>query len=486
MAENTKSRRKAGKIALIVILCILAACAAAWFGAARFFKDHYYPRTSINGQDISLKDEAAGEELLKKQAEDYVLAVHDRDGRVSYFNAGDFDYTYDSDGTARRLLDGQDSLLWPRYIFQQHEYSADLPVKWDEKKLEALISAMDCFKEENITKPKNAYIEDTDKGWEIIPEVEGNQPIKEQVIADIKKAVAARTAVLELGSQDYTAPTIRSDDPTLQAKMETADKFRRMTITYKVPGGTRKLDGDTISSWLSFDKDGNVTVDEGKVADYAQQLAYTYNTYGDKRQFKTTKGDTITIGGGDYGWIVDKAAEAKQLKADIEKGESVEREPCWEQKAFTDTEDDIGKTYIEVDYSSQHMWYYKNGSLVLDADIVTGNNSIGNGSPDGVFKVISRIRDTTLQGEDYSSPVQYFMPFAYNVGFHDASWRSSFGGSIYLSSCSHGCVNMPADKAKQLFDSVEPGTPVIAFYRDPVTLSNTSGRVSNAYSYKAQ
>ena len=83
MAENTKSRRKAGKIALIVILCILAACAAAWFGAARFFKDHYYPRTSINGQDISLKDEAAGEELLKKQAEDYVLAVHDRDGRVS-------------------------------------------------------------------------------------------------------------------------------------------------------------------------------------------------------------------------------------------------------------------------------------------------------------------------------------------------------------------------------------------------------------------
>ena len=345
---------------------------------------------------------------------------------------------------------------------------------------------MDCFKEENITKPKNAYIEDTDKGWEIIPEVEGNQPIKEQVIADIKKAVAARTAVLELGSQDYTAPTIRSDDPTLQAKMETADKFRRMTITYKVPGGTRKLDGDTISSWLSFDKDGNVTVDEGKVADYAQQLAYTYNTYGDKRQFKTTKGDTITIGGGDYGWIVDKAAEAKQLKADIEKGESVEREPCWEQKAFTDTEDDIGKTYIEVDYSSQHMWYYKNGSLVLDADIVTGNNSIGNGSPDGVFKVISRIRDTTLQGEDYSSPVQYFMPFAYNVGFHDASWRSSFGGSIYLSSGSHGCVNMPADKAKQLFDSVEPGTPVIAFYRDPVTLSNTSGRVSNAYSYKAQ
>lgn len=253
-----------------------------------------------------------------------------------------------------------------------------------------------------------------------------------------------------------------------------------------MPGGTRKLDGDTISSWLSFDKDGNVTVDEGKVADYAQQLAYTYNTYGDKRQFKTTKGDTITIGGGDYGWIVDKAAEAKQLKADIEKGESVEREPCWEQKAFTDTEDDIGKTYIEVDYSSQHMWYYKNGSLVLDADIVTGNNSIGNGSPDGVFKVISRIRDTTLQGEDYSSPVQYFMPFAYNVGFHDASWRSSFGGSIYLSSGSHGCVNMPADKAKQLFDSVEPGTPVIAFYRDPVTLSNTSGRVSNAYSYKAQ
>ena len=36
---------------------------------------------------------------------------------------------------------------------------------------------------------------------------------------------------------------------------------------------------------------------------YVQQLASKYNTFGRKRSFKTSSGDTIEIGGGDYGWV---------------------------------------------------------------------------------------------------------------------------------------------------------------------------------------
>ena len=103
--------------------------------------------------------------------------------------------------------------------------------------------------------------------------------------------------------------------------------------------------------------------------------------------------------------------------------------------------DDIGNTYIEIDYTNQHLWYYKDGSLVVDSDLVSGNLNNGNGSPDGDFsRVISRQSPATLKGEDYESDVTYFMPFAYNVGLHDASWRSSFGGSIYKNGGSHGCI----------------------------------------------
>ena len=76
-------------------------------------------------------------------------------------------------------------------------------------------------------------------------------------------------------------------------------------------------------------------------------------------------------------------------------------------------------------------------------------------------------------------------PFAYNVGIHDASWRSTFGKEIYKTSGSHGCINVPPKKAKKLFQTLQVGTPVIAYYREPVTLTAENTRISNAYSYKA-
>lgn len=77
------------------------------------------------------------------------------------------------------------------------------------------------------------------------------------------------------------------------------------------------------------------------------------------------------------------------------------------------------------------------------------------------------------------------MPFAYNIGIHDASWRNTFGGTIYKTSGSHGCINVPPAFAEQLFNAVDKGTPVVAYYREAVTLTNNAAKMSNAYSYVA-
>ena len=78
------------------------------------------------------------------------------------------------------------------------------------------------------------------------------------------------------------------------------------------------------------------------------------------------------------------------------------------------------------------------------------------------------------------------MPFAYNVGLHDADWRSNFGGEIYKSDGSHGCVNLPFDTAENIFKTVELGTPVVAYYREDAKLTSNNARVSNAYSYSSK
>lgn len=216
---------------------------------------------------------------------------------------------------------------------------------------------------------------------------------------------------------------------------------------------------------------------------YVQHLASTYNTYADVRAFKTSSGDVVNIGGGDYGWVISKAKETEQLKQDLAGGAPVEREPIYEQRAKQRTPDDIGNTYVEIDYTKQHLWFYKDGSLFLESDIVSGNLSADNGSVDGVFKIVYKQKDATLVGETYRSAVNYFMPFAYNIGLHDASWQTEFGGDRYKTAGSHGCINLPPDIAKTIFENIETGTPVIAYYREPVTLTNNAAKMSNAYSY---
>ena len=56
------------------------------------------------------------------------------------------------------------------------------------------------------------------------------------------------------------------------------------------------------------------------------------------------------------------------------------------------------------------------------------------------------------------------MPFNGNIGMHDANWRSSFGGDIYKTNGSHGCINLPPSVAQELYGYVEKGTPVICYY----------------------
>ena len=483
-----KKKRSVIWIVLAVILILLiVALVGGYMLVANYFKTHFFPATTINGFDASMMTAEAVDEKIRTEAEDYVLAVHDREDRVAYINGDKIGYRYASEGEVERLLANQDEIRWFDELKDVHEYTVDVPMTYDDEKLVALVTAMPCFDEENIVEPKDAYLEyQDDEGYVIVPEENGSKPIEEQILMDVRKAISQREKVLNLDDDDYAKPSVTADDPHLQEKFELSNRYRNMTITYQIEGYEQVLDGSTILSWITINDDLSVKVNEDMLAAYAQTLASKYNTYADEREFKTSQGDTITIGGGDYGWIIDKKREAAQLKEDIQAGESVEREPCYEQRAFVGGTDDIGKTYIELDYTNQHLYYYVDGQLQLDSDIVSGNVTIGNGSPDGVFKVIDRKTDYTLYGEDYESDVKYFMPFAYNVGLHDADWRSNFGGEIYKSDGSHGCVNLPFDTAENIFKTVELGTPVVAYYREDVKLTSNNARVSNAYSYSSK
>ena len=120
-------------------------------------------------------------------------------------------------------------------------------------------------------------------------------------------------------------------------------------------------------------------------------------------------------------------------------------------------------TYIEVSRDRQHMWYYIDDKLYVSTDVVTGNyNSMD--TPAGYWAVNNKASPCTLVGADYVSYVNFWMSFiGGSYGIHDASWRSSFGGTIYKGNGSHGCINTPYDNVKKMYAKVTIGTPVIVY-----------------------
>ena len=126
-------------------------------------------------------------------------------------------------------------------------------------------------------------------------------------------------------------------------------------------------------------------------------------------------------------------------------------------------------TYVFVSIDSQHLTYFVDGEPVMDCPVVTGNIYNGHSTPRGTFHINYKSRNITLRGredngDEYESFVSYWMAFiGSSYGLHDATWRGSFGGSIYRGSGSHGCVNMPYSSAAELYELIEPGTPVLVY-----------------------
>ena len=173
---------------------------------------------------------------------------------------------------------------------------------------------------------------------------------------------------------------------------------------------------------------------------------------------------TVKVDGGIYGWLTDRPKTREVLVAALEKNEPVTVKAVYRQDAVSRKIDDIGKTYIEVDLARQKLWYYNNGIMELQTNVVTGNPNLGNGTPTGTDRIWSRERDRYLTGETYRSKVSYWAPINWSgIGLHDASWRSSFGGNIYRSGGSHGCINIPPAVMKNLYPKTFTGMPVIVY-----------------------
>lgn len=243
--------------------------------------------------------------------------------------------------------------------------------------------------------------------------------------------------------------------------------YLKTKIHIKIGNRTLRATPPAIKEWVVIDND-NLTahIDKNKVWIYVDGLVKMFNTRSRTRSFATTNSGTVSVVPGSYGWDVDFTGFTDSIyDAICTQSDITLTANCRSQGYVFPTEtNDIGNSYVEISIPKQHMWVYKNGSLVLESDVVTGNPTLGRDTPKGAYYIMSRSQNAVLVGADYRTPVAYWMPFTSSgCGLHDATWQPAFGGSRYLSYGSHGCVNLPLSVAKQVYENVAVGYPVIIY-----------------------
>lgn len=484
--KKKKKKASAGRIAFrITLLLFLLALGGIYYYGYEYCGTHFMPNTRINIFDCSGLTEEEVQQRFADAAQDYVLNVRFRGGATEMLSAEDMGFAYKPDGSVAALLQQQDQLVWPKYFFEDSTYNIETGGTYDEDKLMAAVTALPELQEANMEKPENAYIhfksgnDEEDGVFEIVPDTAGSTIDPVQLAAALGDAASRYEEVVDAEQVPgaYQTAEITKDNPDIVSRCKDLNDIVGASITYEMPDGELiKLNSDVMVNWLVEDKKGRLVKDDDVWDEhlwaFLQELANHGNTLGMKRRFRSTLRGEITVSGGDYGYMVNQIVEHDLLMEDLPACKKETRRPSYYLTPYNEeTENDgIGKSYIEVDLAAQHVWCYIDGELKMDCDCVSGNTTDGHATPTGVFGIMFMKKDTTLRGVmqkngeyEYETKVGYWMPFYDGCGFHDAWWRTAFGGNIYKGDGSHGCVNLPVDGAEALFSYCDEKMPVVVY-----------------------
>lgn len=444
-------------------LWILAGIFLAYLAASVYFMEHFFLGTAVNGENVEFQTVKQVNSLILEQAEGYGLTLLERGGTEESVTAQQLGMSFSETENVRNYKRVQNGFLWPRMFWQQDTYQIAPDITFDEETFDETLASLSCVREGE--EPEDARVELTADGYELYPEQQGSR-IKEDVLKEqVRAAAETLTETVDLEEAGcYEAPSLTADSPEITELAAKLDQWFATEVTYEFGSQTEVVDSSVVAGFIQLDG-CEASLSEEAVRAWVAGLADRRDTYKKSRQFNSTLRGVITVSGGNYGWQIDQETETAALLASVEKGETAAKQPAWsrEGKAWGDN-NDVGDTYIEVDMGAQHMWAYKDGALLIDTDVVTGNISRNYGTPSLVAAIQYKDRNAVLRGDNYATPVKYWMPFYGNYGIHDASWRREFGGTVYLTNGSHGCVNTPPAAMKVIFENMDSGTPVVLYY----------------------
>lgn len=453
------------------LLVFLLICLGGYLAIVYFYKDVFMVNTWINGIYCTGKtvEEVNTELLLQTKAP--FISIISPGGDREVINMAEMSYHVDYEESLQAQKKNQNVWKWPLYVLKKKDIKILPKRTWNEESLKQKICSLE-FVQKEVPESLQVKIIMGEQGYELF----------DNLYHVLQPELLAEYVNTSFKNGEYTVEMEKSGayvdvEPTSE-QMETRRlwdrllKFLDCGIVYDMGAEKISLTKEVTSYFVLkdgsgnfwMDENGNFQVDTKGIETFINKLATEYNTCNSTLTFQATRGETVEVKYVTYGTKIDTKAEIEYLKNAFVGRVKEVHIPSYLQEGYVRGKNDIGDTYIEVDMGNQKLYAYKEGQLLLETDIVTGNMKRKWNTPEGVNFVYAKQKKRVLRGPGYATPVDFWMPVKGSIGLHDADWRKEFGGDIYMTNGSHGCVNIPPEIMPTIYEEYEIGTPVIMFY----------------------
>ncbi len=446
-----------------------------YFFFAFYYQNGFSYGTYINGVYCTGKTiEEVNDELNQKMNDDELIITID--GEKQYHILFDsISYTHDYTVPLTSYLKKQNPYLWIENLFFASEGITIHPTgTFSEDQLINQLKQIPAFSFD--TEKAAVLLDKTTENGFILKDSKKNILNQDKAFNVIKNALENGDFFINLKEHNcYYSLSYTPKEQKILQLFQKISAFQGKKVCYQFGEESEILTSGQLADIMQLDSEektplldasDRISVDREKLKALLTEVFAPYNTY-KNHTFLTHDQQSVLITGGTYGNQIDLSGEEELLFSFLQNDEeNLTRIPKYLHEVEKKGSDDIGSTYIEISLDEQKLFYYKNSSLLLETDVVTGNVKRNRETPQMVCTVYGKQTRRILKGPGYSSFVNFWLPVSGNIGIHDASWRNEYGNDIYLTAGSHGCINTPYDTMKELYEEVEIGTPVIIYKLD--------------------
>lgn len=475
------SLRTKWAIGVVSALVLLVVCAGVVYAAN--YSGRALPGTSVAGTSVAgmTRDQVVSTVNQRADATNVTLTVEGKTTKASLNEAG---ISVDADETADAAMKGSTS--FPAFVsalFSERDIEPVVTVSDESiKKLAASVNSTLTSE----MKDASVIVAQDGQSFTVTPAQMGNGVSAEDVAAAVKQAGATLTSVTQDVSVHQMEPSITTENA--QAAAEKANALLETNIEISDGIDTFSAERSDKVQWVEFltKDDGSLdtpSISTVKVADWVNALAATTDVKPQNRVDNVdSSGNVLTVAReGKKGLKTNNTEQVtKDIIAAMTDGKAYEGlfhyddvEPGSETKQVAEGTENLvyqaaeGEKWVDISLADNSVTAYIGGK------VAGGPYYMVPGAPDtptvtGTFHVYLKYDVQTMRGENADGTkyetegVPWVTYFTGSYAMHGAPWRSSFGWSGYGGS--HGCVNMPVDAAKFIYDWTDMGDTVVVHY----------------------